>query len=910
MDKDNEKKNPKTRFNVLYVLINLILTVAWCIIGINCLGPKSDYCIITNIVLTLIFLAVLIYTIYAIHNERKNIYWYVIFHFLSYMACLISTNHWYSTEVLKATFPSQMTWLENKPIGSIFLIFLGCLFLIFIITILIVKLIKYYTPLNNRKGETEVEDKPKRDTNIRYIPYNTDLTSANIPIRIEPIEFIKTSGGGIHKEEINKKNNIYTLFTLIITILSVVTTILFALWLFTKINFPQMVNQIDLGSADIYNLIGNLFAYVMTIVIGFLFVTFVLYAILECCKFIIQNIKEIYENWKNGKFENDDQKIRTFSVLIVIVILITIFYQGEFTLDNLYDLVVKGDYVAMPLLVIGGIALVFLLIKLTNFLLRLIIAIVPDESTDVNPYADKIKTISKKIIDIVLDSIETAIDFIKFIPDFFGHLSKVVLNNTEDKDDSSEKEIEIIKIAAFCFAIVSFISTGYGLSNYVYTGNLFYIAILVSFAVQSILFIFNLKLPSFFSKVKRKTLFIIFYSVLLCTSSILSYVYTVNAAYAESRYSTSAELLERKYNEFWNDANKYSSEVKKIYQLAVDEKLTELKAIWDKNNLDTMREVDEEIINEIKEIENHVVFKEKYENLSERTYIELTNGLKDRYIKYIKTLTPEKLEEEKERLKNTYVALNKDNTVSQSQSDGTDKINTGDTWQTKHVNFFYKLYLFAKEVEITDDKKYDDSVKQILIKMLQSEFNEEMITEQLENLSNIVIQMNEEGEIKNIAEIVKKINELNLIFNNYPKLTQLAKIQEFPSIPDQKDSQETILEWDQQWLQIMEELKGHINSLPEYTEQTSGDDVTIDGNSVNDFIKNKHKMVKEIDDLLHYNLSSVNPMERAAYLLVEWDNYNIIAVYSLGLAFFLDMASLLAGLFIYYIEKKDKSNNS
>lgn len=112
--------------------------------------------------------------------------------------------------------------------------------------------------------------------------------------------------------------------------------------------------------------------------------------------------------------------------------------------------------------------------------------------------------------------------------------------------------ITIVKVAAFTFAIVSWNATADGLSTYIFTESQ-WMATLISFGIQSILFVLNLKLPFYYHKIgkncpnreKRKyhwgnkkgqekktyksTSFqraiILFYVMLLSSSSFFSFVY-------------------------------------------------------------------------------------------------------------------------------------------------------------------------------------------------------------------------------------------------------------------------------------------------------------------------------------------------------------------------------------------------
>lgn len=62
--------------------------------------------------------------------------------------------------------------------------------------------------------------------------------------------------------------------------------------------------------------------------------------------------------------------------------------------------------------------------------------------------------------------------------------------------------ITIVKVAAFTFAIVSWNATADGLSTYIFTESQ-WMATLISFGIQSILFVLNLKLPFYYHKIGK-----------------------------------------------------------------------------------------------------------------------------------------------------------------------------------------------------------------------------------------------------------------------------------------------------------------------------------------------------------------------------------------------------------------------
>ena len=116
------------------------------------------------------------------------------------------------------------------------------------------------------------------------------------------------------------------------------------------------------------------------------------------------------------------------------------------------------------------------------------------------------------------------------------------------KIDVHKESIKIISVAAFCFSIVSFITTATGLGEFIFTEKQAWQAAIISFSIQSILFVFNLRLPGYFNKINNNiearnivfkflkkiaidALFILFYICILIASSLFSFVYIYDASY-------------------------------------------------------------------------------------------------------------------------------------------------------------------------------------------------------------------------------------------------------------------------------------------------------------------------------------------------------------------------------------------
>lgn len=178
----------------------------------------------------------------------------------------------------------------------------------------------------------------------------------------------------------------------------------------------------------------------VVVAIGFLFA---LYLLVIAAKSIIDIVRY--------KKNNNDllQKISEYrlSVLITIALFcILYFFKGEFVSDDLTNLISSGigDILAIPIAFCILLSAFFVVVYIIHIILKVF-------SVDDNkiPYEEvktigkevfgKVYKIVKKLYKIVIDSIESALDFARFIPDYFDTIQSLVLGDDDD-DDSQETE--------------------------------------------------------------------------------------------------------------------------------------------------------------------------------------------------------------------------------------------------------------------------------------------------------------------------------------------------------------------------------------------------------------------------------------------------------------------------------------
>ena len=491
---------------------------------------------------------------------------------------------------------------------------------------------------------------------------------------------------------------------------------------------------------------------------------------------------------------------------------------------------------------------------------------------------------------------------------------------TKKKFDSHKEGIRIVRVAAFCFAIVSWIATAQGLYEYVFK-NHYELSLLISFGIQSILFVFNLKLPEYIAQIgdrfpnnkrehkkyifwekkgKEKSTFkwlpiqkliVVFYAVVLFASSFFSFVYMSNLVYQDTRYIDANIVLDRTYRTYLDETDKYVNELTKITQIGISKNLSELQKLAPDNRNEKLKS---ELENDVKKAEtdyNNKIYEEN-EAKSKRDSAETTfkTPMTERW-RDDKTYEEEKLAYEKAELnfltaqENTKVAKQILNSAKQA------------------------LENYQPSVETT--------VHDLLTEILKSSPEPDVLNSHIKDLTNVVVQMDSTGlTAQNFADIVIKTQELTIAINDYSVLrsTKSAKgdnndISDFNNslinddivIPepssDKFDEQKAL--WESKWKKRFSSLEAIIKSIPNYSKNMGTEienvDEIVNIQLLSEF--DSHKIANSMDRISRSNLANINVLERSSKLL--FSDFPFLAWFSFILALFFDIASLLAGLFIY-----------
>lgn len=201
-------------------------------------------------------------------------------------------------------------------------------------------------------------------------------------------------------------------------------------------------NNVLKQNYDFFEVVTSLAKYAGSVGIIILAVVIVIIFLIEMIRLIISRMRAFFRSLKEDAKENTIPLYALSAILDIIVCYLAYEFTG-ITIDSFYGFVNSGEYLVLPLLILFlGIAFVVFL-RLTHATLLLLVEMKPEnvkgflkKVNDKTKITERVIEIVKMLIDIVLNSVITVLNFVTFIPDFFGTLYSLVL------EDENEFELE------------------------------------------------------------------------------------------------------------------------------------------------------------------------------------------------------------------------------------------------------------------------------------------------------------------------------------------------------------------------------------------------------------------------------------------------------------------------------------
>lgn len=344
----------------------------------------------------------LLYCFYtALYQPRGS---EVILKIFSSFAVLIFSNRLYDYQKLSLLFPV----LKGLDASVFSLILLGA----FLLLLIMIRIICYlfqskdtYTPENNANDANDMNDISNDSTH-----HSQKETEHQFPYFPVFIGFV-------------------------ITIFIIV-----GIYTFIRLN-------IDIASStfSFENTILLMFKYVGSIIIALIAIHYIILITIEMLRLIIYRIKTFSSSRDVG--QNSPVFLYSLSVLIALIISYVTYKSTDFNLDSFYNITNSGRFLAVPLSFLFVTCIFFIFVQLVHALLILLINMKIEniksfwqKANAKTNISERILTILQTLIDIILDTIISILQFATFIPGYVHTLHEFLFPSSEENNDTEINE--------------------------------------------------------------------------------------------------------------------------------------------------------------------------------------------------------------------------------------------------------------------------------------------------------------------------------------------------------------------------------------------------------------------------------------------------------------------------------------
>ena len=154
-----------------------------------------------------------------------------------------------------------------------------------------------------------------------------------------------------------------------------------------------------------------------------------------------------FRDSRQNKFLDIISKYRLSTTITLILFVAIYLFKGEYTLDALTNLISSdlGDFLSLPLSFCVILSAFFVIVLLIQVILKIFSVNVDDFPPDIIEDIGKkilhsVYEIAKKLYFIVIKTINSAIDFAEFIPDYFETLRILVMGSDETHQSSVQQQ--------------------------------------------------------------------------------------------------------------------------------------------------------------------------------------------------------------------------------------------------------------------------------------------------------------------------------------------------------------------------------------------------------------------------------------------------------------------------------------
>ena len=344
----------------------------------------------------------LLYYFYtALYHPRGS---EVILKIFSLLAVLIFANRLYDYQRLSSLFPM----LKGLDTSVFLLIFLGAFLLLLIMIRIICHLFQSkdtYTLENDANNANDMDD-------------------------------ISNNSAHHFQKKTEQQFPYFSVFIGFVITIFIITGI----YTFIRLNM-----DIASSTFSFENIVLLMFKYVGSIIIALIAIHYIILITIEMLRLIVYRIKTFSFFNKTG--QNSPVFLYSLSVLITLIISYVTYKSTDFNLDSFYDITNSGRYLAVPLSFLFITCIFFIFVQLIHAVLILLINMKIEtikafwqKANAKTNISERILTILQMLIDIILDTLISILQFAAFIPGYVHTLHEFLFPSSEETNDTEINE--------------------------------------------------------------------------------------------------------------------------------------------------------------------------------------------------------------------------------------------------------------------------------------------------------------------------------------------------------------------------------------------------------------------------------------------------------------------------------------
>lgn len=497
-------------------------------------------------------------------------------------------------------------------------------------------------------------------------------------------------------------------------------------------------------------------------------------------------------------------------------------------------------------------------------------------------------------------------------------INKIKSNRENRAGKKTEDNIsKTIKIVAICLSFISFLSTAEGMENNIFIGHPLR-AYMVSLAIQTVMFILSLNLPSYLGKsssqngnaggsrisikLRYKFAIIATYLFSLGGSVFFGFVFISNLAYNRN-------------NEWNRDAQTYMEEVyrNEVYELeefienyeeyALEWMIKDINTLNDGFSIDSsggageVNKVDSNFRSELPYCDDDIL----------QGHIEEVDNLISDYDESMAESLKRRLDERKKELSENIArigALTLKSELSAEEKENNDIVAKQDI-----VSCYGHLIGVVEQLMKSRNNVFHNAAQNIMVEIAALDPDMENVEPYMQTLYNAVTENKQiRDDVNSLAEQISTYRHFQKFIENYKetrKTHKLIKEMKEKRVAEEIDFDSGLFkkrDWVVEWQDVLNELQSCLQKIPVYVESNENKGILSEA-SLEILVKYRpEERINNLNTEFRKYTGNLSAIEQTWVYMHS--RQKVLAVVTFAIALYLDLVPLILGVILYIRRKK------